>query len=382
MGRMKLTVLKYSNLVEVATNKLKGILSHYEHEPSNKELLTLVEEVVFSEEYICKIEYGELLDIIDSLDHLSNFSQPISKSLPYLTFQQAELLFKELKQAYGRFKLKKIAIAHMEGKTVVTEGEVYTSPFLITEDYENLLLPLIQAILTRSEFANYSYQEKREYFEKQIYPVYKQSLGLSDSSLPLFPAEGETLISSQSSRLAPAPKTRKQPDIGDSVSHKQSTSLKKFYLFLGFLGVLTIVNIVCVFFAFTQLSNQSEKVNFLYQEQKNTQLIISTKNEVDVFSRYFLPSYYSGKKENLVDFLSEGDAKFTQPKEGILQSVILEKLNYDSETQKYTVSYILSVKKGDKSSSVRLTFDVKASDSSKYGFVVETEPKETNYLKN
>ena len=48
MGRMKLTVLKYSNLVEVATNKLKGILSHYEHEPSNKELLTLVEEVVFN----------------------------------------------------------------------------------------------------------------------------------------------------------------------------------------------------------------------------------------------------------------------------------------------------------------------------------------------
>ncbi len=287
-------------------------------------------------------EDSELLDIIEGLDHLSNFSQPISKSLPYLTFQQAELLFKELKQAYGRFQLKKVAIAHMEGKNVVTEGEVYASPFLITEDYENLLLPLIQAILTRSEFANYSYQEKREYFENQIYPVYKQ----------------------------------------DSVPHKQSTSLKKFYLFLGFLGVLTIVNIVCVFFAFTQLSNQSEKVNFLYQEQKNTQLIISTKNEVDVFSRYFLPSYYSGKKENLVDFLSEGDAKFTKPKEGILQSVILEKLNYDSETQRYTVSYILSVKRGDKSSSVRLTFDVKTSDSSKYGFVVETEPKESNYLKN
>ena len=114
-------------------------------------------------------------------------------------------------------------------------------------------------------------KKKREYFENQIYPVYKQSLGLSDSSLPLFPAEGETLIGSQSSSLAPAPKARKQPDIGDSVPHKQSTSLKKFYLFLG---VLTIVNIVCVFFAFIQLSNQSEKVNFLYQEQKNTQLII------------------------------------------------------------------------------------------------------------
>ena len=260
---------------------------------------------------------------------------------------------------YGQFQLKKVAIAHLEGKNVVTEGEVYASPFLITEDYENLLLPLIQAILTRSEFANYSYQEKREYFENQIYPVYKQSMGLSDSSLPLFPAEGELAVLSQPSRPSHDLKAGGQITVAPPIAQKQSVSLKKIYLFLGVLGVLSVINIVCVFFAFAQLSSQSEKVNFLYQEQKNTQLIISTKNEVDVFSRYFLPSYYSGKKENLVDFLSEGDAKFTKPKEGILQSVILEKLNYDSETQRYTISYILSVKRGDKSSSVRLTFDVK-----------------------
>ena len=325
---------------------------------------------------------SELLAIIDVLDHSSGYSQRISKNFPYLTFQQAELLFRELKQMYGQFQLKKVAIAHLEGKSVVTEGEVYASPFLITEDYENLLLPLIQSILTRSEFANYSYQEKREYFENQIYPVYKQSLGLSDSSLPLFPAEGETAVLSQPNRPSHDLKAGGQITVAPPIAQKQSVSLKKIYLFLGGLGVLSVINIICVFFAFAQLSSQSEKVNFLYQEQKNTQLIISTKNEVDVFSRYFLPSYYSGKKENLVDFLSEGDAKFTKPKEGILQSVILEKLNYDSETQRYTVSYILSVKRGDKSSSVRLTFDVKASDSSKYGFVVETEPKESNYLKN
>jgi hypothetical protein len=324
----------------------------------------------------------ELLAIIDVLDHSSGYSQRISKNFPYLTFQQAELLFRELKQMYGQFQLKKVAIAHLEGKSVVTEGEVYASPFLITEDYENLLLPLIQSILTRSEFANYSYQEKREYFENQIYPVYKQSMGLSDSSLPLFPAEGETAVLSQPNRPSHDLKAGGQITVAPPIAQKQSVSLKKIYLFLGGLGVLSVINIICVFFAFAQLSSQSEKVNFLYQEQKNTQLIISTKNEVDVFSRYFLPSYYSGKKENIVDFLSEGDAKFTKPKEGILQSVILEKLNYDSETQRYTVSYILSVKRGDKSSSVRLTFDVKASDSSKYGFVVETEPKESNYLKN
>ena len=58
---------------------------------------------------------SELFDILEGLDHLSDFSQPIAKSLPYLTFQQAELLFKELKQAYGQFQLKKVAIAHLEG---------------------------------------------------------------------------------------------------------------------------------------------------------------------------------------------------------------------------------------------------------------------------
>lgn len=322
---------------------------------------------------------SELLDIIEGLDHLSDFSQSIAKSLPYLTFQQAELLFKELKQAYGQFQLKKVAIAHMEGKSVVTEGEVYASPFLITENYENLLLPLIQAILTHSEFTNYSYQEKREYFENQIYPVYKQSLGLSDSSLPLFPIEGEDTVPTLS-RTSHTPQVRKRAVSDINLGSVPPVSLRKVYLLLAFLGLLTLTSLVSAFYGFNQLSKQSEQLNYLYDKQKNTQLIISTKNQVDVFSRYFLPSYYSGKKEKLVDFLSSGDAKFTAPKEGILQSVILEKLSYDSESQKYTVSYILSVKREDKSSSIRLTFDVKSSDSSKYGFVVETEPRESDYL--
>ena len=324
---------------------------------------------------------SELLDIIKGLDHISDFSQPIAKSLPYLTFHQAELLFRELKQAYGQFQLKKVAIAHLEGKSVVTEGEVYASPFLITEDYENLLLPLIQAILTRSEFANYSYQEKREYFENQIYPVYKQSMGLSDSSLPIFPAEGETMAVSQPNRLPPVPNARDQTDVVSPVSQKQSVSLKKFYLFLGFLGVLAVVNIVGVFFAFAQLSSQSEQVIYLYKELKNTQNLVDKEHQIDVFSRYFLPNYYSGKKENLTDFLSDGDAKYTVPKEGTLQSVILEKLTYDSKTKEYTVTYVLSVKEGEKASSIRLSFSVETSKSSKYGYVITTEPKASEYIK-
>ena len=132
--------------------------------------------------------------------------------------------------------------------------------------------------------------------------------------------------------------------------------------------------------AFSQLSKQSEQVTYLYQELKDTNSLIDKEHQVDVFNRYFLPTYYSGNKEALSEYLSDGDAKYTAPKEGTLQSVILEKMTYDSKTKEYMSTYVLSVKHDDKPSNVRLTFKVKATDSKK-GFVVTTEPKESNYSK-
>ena len=75
--------------------------------------------------------------------------------------------------------------------------------------------------------------------------------------------------------------------------------------------------------------------------------------------------------------------KYTAPKEGTLQSVILEKMTYDSKTKEYMSTYVLSVKHDDKPSNVRLTFKVKvkATDSKKKVSVVTTEPKESNYNK-
>lgn len=66
---------------------------------------------------------SELLGIIEGLDSkLPDGKLLIEESLPYLTFFQAELLFNELLQVYGQFQLKKVAVAHLEGKEVVTEG--------------------------------------------------------------------------------------------------------------------------------------------------------------------------------------------------------------------------------------------------------------------
>lgn len=324
---------------------------------------------------------SELLGIMEGLDQqYLDFDHTIEESLPYVTFYQAELLFQALKDAYGHMELKKVAICHLEGKEAISEGEVFASPFIIDQRYQNLLLPLIQSIMTGSDFQNYTYQEKREYFVNQIYPAYKASLGIQESALPLFPEEGEQV-------LAPFTQHQQVPNINVGATPKavvnvaDQKSLKKVYLLMGLLATLAIGGIVSSVIAYTQLTKQNEQVTYLYQEMKNTQNVINEEHQIDVFSRYFLPNYYSGKKENLEEFLSSGDAKYTVPKEGTLQSVILEQLTYEPETKEYQPTYVLSVKEGDKARSIRLSFTAKKSDSAKYGFVVTTEPKEADYIK-
>lgn len=324
---------------------------------------------------------SELLGIIEGLDQqYLDFDHTIEESLPYVTFYQADLLFQALKDAYGHMELKKVAICHLEGKEAISEGEVFASPFIIDQRYQNLLLPLIQSIMTGSDFQTYTYQEKREYFVNQIYPAYKASLGIQESALPLFPEEGEQV-------LAPFTQQQQAPNINVGatpqavVNVADQKSLKKVYLLMGLLATLAIGGIVSSVIAYTQLTKQNEQVTYLYQELKNTQNVINEEHQIDVFSRYFLPNYYSGKKENLEEFLSDGDAKYTVPKEGTLQSVILEQLTYEPETKEYQPTYVLSVKEGDKARSIRLSFTAKKSDSAKYGFVVTTEPKEADYIK-
>lgn len=319
---------------------------------------------------------SELLGLIEGLDT----SISIEKSLPYLTFLQAELLFQALKEAYGHVQLKRVAICHLEGKEAVSEGEVFASPFIIGQEYQNLLLPLIQSIMTSPAFQAYTYQEKREYFVNQVYPAYKSSVGIQESALPLFPEEGE-----QVSTIIPQRKN--SPEVSISATQQSNAksykeiSFKRVYLLIGFLVALSVGLMISSVISHAQLSKQKEQVTYLHQELTKAQNLADEEHQIDVFSRYFLPNYYSGKKENLKDFLSTGDAKYTVPKEGTLQSVILEKLTYNSKTKEYTPTYVLSIKEGDNVSNIRLVFSIKISRSSKYGYVVTTEPEESDFIK-
>lgn len=300
----------------------------------------------------------------------------LTETLPYLTFYQAEVLFQSLKEHYQTFELSRISICHQEGGKPSSEGEVFSEPFVINHTYTNLLTPLMDVILTHPAFSDYPYSEKRDYFVGQVFPAYQASLGLSLTDLPDFPLE-EPKKQGLSRQIS----THKLPDKPSRASpNEQGKPVKKQAFILLLIGIVGLTSLGIALKSYYQLSKQNEQITYLYQELKETQAVIEKEHQVDVFSRYFLPNYYSGKKENLVDFLSDGDAKYTSPKEGTLQSVILEKLSYDSKTKEYSVTYVLAVKKDDKTSSIRLGFIVKADVSAKYGFVVTTEPKESDYL--
>lgn len=322
---------------------------------------------------------SELLGIIEGLDSkLPDGKLLIEESLPYLTFFQAELLFNELLQVYGQFQLKKVAVAHLEGKEVVTEGEVFATPFILNKDYQTLIQPLIRAILTDSTFSAYSYQEKREYFENQIYPAYKVSVGTTDSALPFFPEEGEQVkpVSQVRTATQASPVTqpvKQEPNLNPK-------TIRRLTVWLVASLLLAVAGFGVSAFALTQLSQRTEQVTYLYQQQKELKTLVSTEHQIDVFCRYFLPSYYSGNKDNLTAFLSDGDAKYTVPKEGTLQSVMLEKMSYHSKNKDYQVTYVLAVKQ-EETTSIRLSFTVKADKSSHYGFVVTQEPQESDYIK-
>lgn len=321
-------------------------------------------------------ENQDLLELIEELDqdHGDDFLYPIKQSLPYLTFFQTELLFQALSQKYGHFQVEEVALAHYEGRDVVTDGEAFVSPLILEGNYQTILWPLIQSILTSSEFESYSYQEKREYFENQVYPVYRRSLNISDATLPLFPAEGEQLEVARTS-------LKKDDVIKEKTSSEGQSSPKRFYLLSAILGLLAVAGLGISVLTVSQLGKVKQELQTVRQEVKVLQSFKTIENQVDVFSRYFLPTYYSGDKEALRQFLSDGNAKYTVPESGLLRSVILESLLFEPNTEEYTVTYVLSVKKEEDTANIRLSFSIKEMKNSKYGFVVTTEPKESEYVK-
>ncbi|MDT2731014.1 hypothetical protein BI362_01545 [Streptococcus parauberis] len=197
--------------------------------------------------------------------------------------------------------------------------------------------------------------------------------------------DDKTVSSDNQSRkpsVQPSEETKQSPkkDRTSSAS-KESNNIPsaKANTLKGFLLIGCIV-FLGVFQTYSMIQNQSLKtqVNQVVSRQEKIQSEVDFQKQVpgiDTFSRYFIPSYFSGKKEVVKPFYSKkirskglvGDTRK-------LQSVILKDVKKDRDKAK--VTYLLVVMNGDSKHSIKLTFDIERANNGQYDYQVVSIPIE------
>ena len=148
--------------------------------------------------------------------------------------------------------------------------------------------------------------------------------------------------------------------------------LGRVLVLLGLVGSLTLAGL-----SLTLVYHQEKQLTAVSEELSNLKTIQSKTGELDAFSRYFLPAFYSDKGK-IADFVAPQLTIDRQA--GQLQSVILESsLMVDEET--YQLTYVVAVKDGENRSQKRLVVTVKEEPSAPYGFQIIAKPELSNYPK-
>ena len=85
--------------------------------------------------------------------------------------------------------------------------------------------------------------------------------------------------------------------------------------------------------------------------------------------------FINGKKEAIKPYLSNGDAKFTQPEKAQVTSTILEKISLNDDGETYNVTYVIGLRSDNSTvSSERISFNIKEDEQSLMKWVVTSEP--------
>ena len=148
--------------------------------------------------------------------------------------------------------------------------------------------------------------------------------------------------------------------------------LGRVLVLLGLVGSLTLAGL-----SLTLVYHQEKQLTAVSEELSNLKTIQSKTGELDAFSRYFLPAFYSDKGK-IADFVA---SQLTIDRQaGQLQSVILESSLMVDETT-YQLTYVVAVKDGENRSQKRLVVTVKEEPSAPYGFQVIAKPELSNYPK-
>ena len=169
------------------------------------------------------------------------------------------------------------------------------------------------------------------------------------------------------------------PSLKQETLKTKNSSKPSFLVYLGrvlmvfsLVGSLTLAGL-----SLTLVYHQENQLTAVSEELSNLKTIQSKTGELDAFSRYFLPAFYSDKGK-IADFVAPQLTIDRQA--GQLQSVILESSLMVDETT-YQLTYVVAVKDGENRSQKRLVVTVKEEPSAPYGFQVIAKPELSNYPK-
>ena len=116
----------------------------------------------------------------------------------YLTFSQAERLFREIirktKEIEDKVKLVKVEVMHQEeGQKPSSSQEANAENVVLDDNFKMILIPLIEAVFTNQDqkFSLISYDDKYRYFANSLYQSYSESTGVSVDYLPILPTQEE-----------------------------------------------------------------------------------------------------------------------------------------------------------------------------------------------
>ncbi|HEN0219111.1 TPA: hypothetical protein U3O44_002007 [Streptococcus agalactiae] len=158
----------------------------------------------------------------------------------------------------------------------------------------------------------------------------------------------------------------------DKGRKKHSSGIQILSLVLAILSLL----ISAVTYTSTKSLAQNAKPVQKTEVVKNNAKKTDDTGKSDVFCRYFLPNYFSGKNSQLKNFISSKSE--VEAKEGMLQSVLLEK-TVEGGGQKQSLTYVIALKEKEEVRTERLTITIKKATSSLYGFEVVNQPKESQF---
>ena len=197
------------------------------------------------------------------------------------------------------------------------------------------------------------------------------------------PKEAKTSFFKRQTKTKRLEKTPEEKAEASSLKHEtpkpRPSSKRSFGVFLGRVLVLLglVGSLTLAGLSLTLVYHQEKQLTAISEELSNLKTIQSKTGELDAFSRYFLPAFYSDKGK-IADFVAPQLTIDRQA--GQLQSVILESsLMVDEAT--YQLTYVVAVKDGENRSQKRLVVTVKEEPSAPYGFQIIAKPELSNYPK-